>query len=114
MRPGGSIVTLTSLAGHRGSKNHAASKGAMIALTRTIAWDLAPDIRVNAVSPGIISTPMTASLIREQRDALLNSTPLARFGQPEEVASVISFLCSSDASFLTGEVVHVNGGLYMA
>jgi 3-oxoacyl-[acyl-carrier protein] reductase len=116
MRDGGSIVTISSIAGHRGSADHAhyaATKGGILALTRSMARELAPRMRVNAVSPGIIATPMTARLLAERGEALRNDTPLGRFGRPEEVASVIAFLCSDEASFINGETIHVNGGLYM-
>jgi 3-oxoacyl-[acyl-carrier protein] reductase len=116
MHGGGAIVTLASIAGHRGSADHAhyaATKGGVLALTRSMARELAPRLRVNAVSPGVIETPMTMGLLAARGAALLSETPLARFGRPEEVASVIAFLCSSEASFINGETIHVNGGLYM-
>lgn len=116
LKKGGSIVNIASLAGHRGSHSHAhysATKGALISLTRSLALELAPDIRVNAVSPGIIETPMVAQLFAQKGEQLLAGTPLKRLGSAREVASVVKFLCSADASFVTGEVIHVNGGLYM-
>jgi 3-oxoacyl-[acyl-carrier protein] reductase len=117
MREGGSIVNLTSVAGHRGSYSHAhysASKGGLIAFTRSLALELGPKLRVNAVSPGIIETPMTSALLKEKGDQLLAGTPLKRYGRPSEIASVVAFLCSEMASFVHGEVVHANGGLFMA
>lgn len=114
--PGGSIVLVASMAAHRGSKQHAAyaaSKGALVAFARSLAWEVAPHVRVNVVSPGIIETAMTAALIAAEGPNLRRATPLGRFGRPAEVASVIAFLCSADAAFMTGEVVHVNGGLHM-
>ena len=71
-------------------------------------------MRVNAVSPGVIETPMAADLIKARGADSIAQTPLRRLGKPEEVASVIAFLCSAAASFVTGEVIHVNGGLHMA
>lgn len=117
IRNGGSIVTVGSLAGHRGSPRHAhyaASKAGVIGLTRTLAGELGPRLRVNGVSPGIIATTMTDAMISERGGTVVSQTPLGRFGTPSEVASVIAFLCSDGASFVSGEFVHVNGGLFMA
>lgn len=117
IRPGGAVVNFASVAGHRGSRGHAhyaASKAAVIALTRSLAMEISPGIRVNAVSPGTIETLMTRDLVRDRGENLLVNTPMARHGRPEEVAAVAVFLCSSAASYITGEVVHVNGGLFLA
>lgn len=114
---GSSIVNLTSLAAHRGAltnAHYAASKGALTSLTRSLARELGPKTRVNAVAPGIIETPMIQDFLKTRSDSTLAQTPLARLGQPEEVANVIAFLASDAASFITGETIHVNGGLYMA
>ncbi len=70
-------------------------------------------MRVNCVSPGLIDTPLVAPLLRARGPQLLEATPLRRLGQPEEVARVVAFLCSDWASFITGETVHINGGLYV-
>ncbi|MGG4605222.1 SDR family NAD(P)-dependent oxidoreductase [Paenalcaligenes sp. Me131] len=110
------IVNLSSMAGHRGSYAHAhysASKGAVTSFSKSLALELAPRTRVNCVAPGIIETAMTRDLLQEKGQALLASTPLKRFGTAQEVADVILFLCSDLASFVTGETIHVNGGLYM-
>lgn len=117
LREGSAIVNLTSMAGHRGAfynAHYSASKGGLLSLTRSLARELGPKTRVNAVSPGIIATPMTQDLIARRGQESVEQTPLKRFGQPQEIASVVGFLCSSAASYITGEVVHVNGGLYIA
>jgi 3-oxoacyl-[acyl-carrier protein] reductase len=111
-----SIVNLASMAGHRGSHSHAhysASKGAVTSLSKSLALELAPKTRVNIVSPGIIDTPMASSLMQQKGKALIEATPLKRFGSADEVANVILFLCSELASFVNGETIHVNGGLYI-
>ncbi|HQS08203.1 MAG: 3-oxoacyl-ACP reductase [Rhizobiales bacterium 24-66-13] len=114
---GAAIVNLASMAGHRGSFAHAdysAAKGAVLAFSRSLAIELAPRVRVNAVSPGLIDTPMVRGLMDAKGAALLDQTPMKRLGTVEEVARVVAFLCSDWASFVTGETVHVNGGLYIA
>ncbi len=113
---GSSIVTLSSVAAQRGSFSHAhysASKGAVISFSRSLALELAPKTRVNALSPGIIATPMTKDLLAQKGQSLLDNTPLRRLGTAEEIAGSIAFLCSSLASFITGETLQVNGGLYI-
>ncbi|MGH3653049.1 SDR family NAD(P)-dependent oxidoreductase [Glutamicibacter sp.] len=110
------IVTLASIAGHRGSAFHsayAASKGAILALTKSLAVELAPQVRVNAVSPGIIATSMVKDLIAERGSRLIAETPLGRHGTAEEIASSIAFLCSDAAAYITGQTLHVNGGQYI-
>lgn len=114
---GAAIVNLTSIAADRGSAAHAhyaTSKGAILALTRTLAVELAPRVRANAVAPGVIETKMTRGLVAVKGDTILQQTPLARYGTAREVASVIAFLCSPGAGFITGEVIRVNGGLHIA
>ena len=111
-----SIVNLSSMAGHRGSHAHshyAASKGAVTSFSKSLALEFAPKTRVNIVAPGIIETAMTTDLLRQKGQSLLNNTPLKRYGTADEVAAVIAFLCSDLASFVNGETIHVNGGLYM-
>ena len=116
LQPGGSIVNLASLAGQRGSRNHghyAAAKGGVISLSRTLAMELAPAIRVNAISPGLIEGPMVQPLMTARGPQLLDQTPLGRLGTADEVAKAILFLLSDWASFITGETLQVNGGLYI-
>jgi len=117
LRENSAIVNLTSVAAHRGAfynAHYSASKGGLLSLTRSLARELGPRTRVNAVSPGVIETPMTAALIATRGADSIEQTPLKRLGYPREVAAAIGFMCSDAASFITGEVLHVNGGLYIA
>jgi 3-oxoacyl-[acyl-carrier protein] reductase len=114
LRDNSSIVNIASISGHRGSHSHAhysASKGAVISFTRSLSMELAPKTRVNCVSPGIINTGMAVELIEVRGPVYMAQTPMGRHGQPAEVAGAIAFLCSSLASFITGETLQVNGGL---
>ena len=117
LRPNASVVMLSSLAAARGAfenAHYAASKGALTSLTKSLARELAPSARVNAIAPGLIATPMTRAVLAVRGERTLADTPLGRFGVPSEIASIVAFLCSDAASFITGETIHANGGLYMA
>lgn len=114
LRDGSSIVNIASISGQRGSHSHAhysASKGAVISFTRSLSMELAPRTRVNCIAPGIIDTGMAVDLIATRGPGYMAQTPLGRHGKPEEVAGAIAFLCSSLASFITGETLQVNGGI---
>lgn len=110
---GGRIVNMTSLSGLKGmagQTNYSAAKAALIGATKALAQEAAArNVTVNAVAPGFIETDMTKDL---PQDELKNLVPMRRFGKPEEVASLVGFLCSDDASYITGEVISINGGLY--
>jgi 3-oxoacyl-[acyl-carrier protein] reductase len=113
----GRIINMASVVGvmgNAGQANYTASKAGLIGLTKTVARELAPrGITVNAVAPGFIETPMTEVLSDKVKQAMLAQIPLGRIGQPEDVADVIAFLASDKASYITGQVIHVNGGMYM-
>jgi 3-oxoacyl-[acyl-carrier protein] reductase len=110
----GRIINISSVAGERGGRgqsNYAASKGGVNAFTRSVAMELAPKkITVNAVAPGVVETEMSSTVIRRAKDFILNSVALKRLGQPEEIAHVVAFLASDDSSYITGEIIRVDGG----
>jgi 3-oxoacyl-[acyl-carrier protein] reductase len=114
---GGAIINLTSVVGEMGNGGQAAysaSKAGLIGLTKSVARELASrNIRVNAVSPGFIGTDMTSHLEGETREKMLAAIPLGRLGSPEDVANAVLFLASDTAAYITGEVLKVNGGMYM-
>jgi NAD(P)-dependent dehydrogenase (short-subunit alcohol dehydrogenase family) len=109
-------VFVSSLAFNRGAVRHvaySAAKGGLVGMTRALARRFAPGALVNAVAPGIILTSMPAPVIAARREALLDEIPLARFGEPSEVASVIAFLCGPDSSYVTGQLINIDGGTVM-
>ncbi|MBI5026551.1 MAG: 3-oxoacyl-[acyl-carrier-protein] reductase [Nitrospirae bacterium] len=106
------IASLSGITGLPGQTNYSAAKGGVIAFTKAISKELAHfNIRVNAVAPGIIESDMVDSLPEKAKKAFLENIPLKRFGRPEEVASVVRFLASDEASYITGETICVTGGL---
>ncbi len=113
----GRIVNITSVVafmGNVGQANYVASKAGLVGLTKALAKELAPKgVTVNAVAPGFIETDMTAGLPEKIKEYMLSLIPLGRFGQPEEVAEVVAFLVSDKAAYITGQVIHVNGGMYI-
>lgn len=113
----GSIVTMSSvvgLHGNAGQTNYAASKAGVIGLTKALAAEVGSrGIRVNCIAPGYVSTELTATLPEQARETLLGMTPLRRLGEPEDIARAASFLLSDDASFITGAVLQVDGGMGM-
>ena len=116
-RRGGRIVNVASVVGftgNAGQANYAAAKAGIVGFTRALAKELGGrSITVNAVAPGFIDTDMTRGLGSEQRDRMLALVPLGRFGVPEEIAAAVAFLASPVAGYITGETLHVNGGMYM-
>jgi len=114
----GRIINLTSVvaaSGNPGQANYAAAKAGIIGFTKSLAHEVAArGVTVNAVAPGMIDTDMTRVLNDAQRAAMLARIPAGRLGQVEEIASAVSFLASSKAGYITGETLHINGGLYMA
>jgi 3-oxoacyl-[acyl-carrier protein] reductase len=110
-----SITSIVGITGNPGQANYAAAKAGLLGFTKSLAKEVASrNITVNAVAPGFIDTDMTRALTEEQRTALLSQIPMARLGSAEDVAAAVLFLVSPQASYITGETLHVNGGMYMA
>jgi len=110
-----SISSVVGAAGNAGQTNYSAAKAGLLGFTKSLAREVgARGITVNAVAPGFIDTDMTKALPEAQREALQKEIPLNRLGQPEEIAAAVAFLASPDAGYITGETLHVNGGMYMA
>ncbi|MEX2365009.1 MAG: 3-oxoacyl-ACP reductase FabG [Pseudohongiellaceae bacterium] len=114
----GRIISISSVvgsSGNMGQVNYAASKAGLEGFSRALALEIGSrGITVNCVAPGFIETDMTRDLPQEQSQALLAKIPLARYGKPEEIAAVVAFLASREAGYISGETIHVNGGMYMA
>jgi 3-oxoacyl-[acyl-carrier protein] reductase len=113
----GRIVNISSTSaaiGNKGQANYAAAKAGTEAFSRSLAKELGSrGITVNAVAPGFINTDMTTNNEGVIQDNLIEGIPLGRFGEPEEVAHLVSFLCSNESSYITGQTIHINGGLFM-
>ncbi len=113
----GRIINIASVVGSNGNMgqtNYAATKAGMLGFTKSLAREIGSrNITVNAVAPGFIDTDMTQALSDEQKEALMSTVPLQRFGQADEIAAAVGFLASDAAAYITGETLHVNGGMYM-
>ena len=114
----GNIINITSVVGHTGNAgqaNYTASKAGIVAMTKSLAREYAKkNIRLNCVSPGFIATDMTKELKEEYRSELLKNIPINRLGSGQDIANAVIFLASDASSYITGETMHVNGGMYMA
>ncbi len=108
------VASIVGISGNPGQANYVAAKAGVIGLTKTTAKELASrNILVNAVAPGFISTDMTEALSQEQQEEMLAMIPLQKLGEPEDVAKVVRFLASDDASYITGQTIHIDGGMVM-
>ena len=110
-----SIASVVGASGNAGQTNYAAAKAGLMGFSKSLAREVGSrGITVNVVAPGFIDTDMTRALPEAQRDALLGQIPLNRLGDPKEIANAVAFLASPEASYITGETLHVNGGMYMS
>lgn len=108
------VASIVGVSGNPGQANYVAAKAGVIGMTKSVAQELASrNIIVNAVAPGFISTDMTDALTQEQQEAILSRIPLAKLGTPEDVANVVRFLASDDANYITGQTIHIDGGMVM-
>lgn len=115
-RKSGKIVNISSCVAYTGTDHevhYAASKSGIIGLTKSLALELAPDVNVNAVAPGYIATDMVVFDSDEEKKAVVKTIPKGRIGRPEDIAKSVAFLCSEAADYITGQILHVNGGLVM-
>ncbi len=116
-RKGGRIINITSIVGvtgNPGQGNYCASKAGMIGMSKSLAAEIASrGVTVNCIAPGFIATPMTDALNEKQRDAILGNVPAKRLGTPDEIASAVVYLASDEAAYVTGQTIHVNGGMAM-
>lgn len=112
LEEGSAIVNMASRAflGNFGQYNYSVSKGALVGLTRAMAWELAPGIRVNAIAPGLVGTEMAQSIPDDILEKMVSSIPLGRMGDPSEIAELVSFLISDRSSYITGQVIVAGGG----
>ena len=108
------ISSVVGVTGGAGQVNYSASKAGLIGLTKSLSQEVATrNITVNCIAPGFIETPMTEKLDDKRKDAILNSIPMNRIGTPKDLSSAIIFLASQESSYITGQTIHINGGLYM-
>ena len=114
----GKIVNITSVVGHTGNigqSNYTASKAGLIAMSKSLALEYAKkNININCISPGFIKTAMTEKIDEKFKETIVSKIPSARLGEPDDIANAVLFLASSDADYINGETLHVNGGMYMA
>ena len=109
-----SITSVVGVSGNPGQANYCAAKAGMIGMTKSLAQEVASrGITVNCVAPGFIETPMTDALNEQQRDRILQNLPAGRLGRPDEIAASVVYLASGEAAYVTGQTIHVNGGLLM-
>src|SRR5690625_1389631 len=108
------VASIVGVSGNPGQANYDAAKAGVIGMTKSVAQELASrNIIVNAVAPGFISTDMTDALTQEQQEAILSRIALAKLGTPKDVANVVRFLASDDANYITGQTIHIDGGMVM-